>query len=78
MDIFIHIFKHLQYKWTAYCGMVKIKESEYECEGWIEKSVLRITDWHQETCPVMTNSDREGIFFYPTLKQIMDSFFAHH
>ena len=35
----------------------------HECEGGIEKSVLRITDWHQEACQVMTNSDSEGLIF---------------
>ena len=32
----------------------------HECEGGIEKSVLRITVWHHEACQVMTNSDPEG------------------
>ena len=35
----------------------------HECEGGIEKSVLRITDWHHEACQVMTNADREGQIF---------------
>ena len=34
-----------------------------EFEGWIEKSVLRITVWHQKACRVMTNGDREGQIF---------------
>ena len=29
----------------------------HECESGIEKSVLRITDWHHEACRVMTNGD---------------------
>ena len=39
----------------------------HECEGRIEKSVPRITVWHHEACPVMTNSDPEGRIFlsYP-------------
>ena len=39
----------------------------HECEGRIEKSVLRITVWHHETCRVMTNGDPEGQIFlaYP-------------
>ena len=51
----------------------------HECEGGIEKSVPRITDWHHEACQVMkTVITRDG-FFYPTLTRIMDSFFlAHH
>ena len=32
----------------------------HECEGRIEKSVPRITDWHHMACQVMTNGDREG------------------
>ena len=35
----------------------------YECESWIEKSVLRITNWHHESCRVMTNHDHEGCIF---------------
>ena len=37
----------------------------HECDGVIEKSIPRITDWHHEACLVMTNGDHEGIFFYP-------------
>ena len=39
----------------------------HECEGRIEKSILRITDWHHEACRVMTNGDPEGQIFlsYP-------------
>ena len=39
----------------------------HECEGGIEKSVPRITDWHHEACRVMTNGDpKEQIFLsYP-------------
>ena len=33
------------------------------CEGGIEKSVPRITDWHHKACQVMTNSDHEGQIF---------------
>ena len=35
----------------------------HECEGGIEKSVPRITDWHHEACQVMTNGDHEGRIF---------------
>ena len=35
----------------------------YECEGGIEKSVPRITDWHHEACRVMTIGDCEGWIF---------------
>ena len=37
----------------------------HECE--IEKSVLRITDWHHEVCHVMPNGDPRDGFFYPIL-----------
>ena len=39
----------------------------HECEGRIEKSVLRIAVWHHEACQVMPNSDPEGQIFlsYP-------------
>ena len=39
-----------------------IKES-HECEVGIGKSVLRITDWHQEACRVMTKGNPEGQIF---------------
>ena len=46
----------------------------YECESGIEKSILRITDWHHEACRVMTNVDPEGrIFLY--LPQTNNGFF---
>ena len=35
----------------------------HECEGGIEKSVPRITDWHHEACRVMTNGNHEGQIF---------------
>ena len=48
----------------------------HECEGGIEKSVLRFTVCHYEACRVMTNGDGEGrIFLYhPNTK----NFFAYH
>ena len=46
----------------------------HRCEGEIEKSVLRITDWHHEACRVMTNVDLEGwIFLFHTI----NGFFFH-
>ena len=46
----------------------------HECEGRIEKSVLRITVLHHGACRVMTNGDPEGRIFYPTLTLKMDYF----
>ena len=37
--------------------------THHECEGGIEKSVPRITDWHHEACRVMTNGDSEERIF---------------
>ena len=39
----------------------------HECEGRIEKSVLRIAVWHHKARQVMTNGDPEGRIFlsYP-------------
>ena len=45
----------------------------HECEGRIEKFVPRIIGWHHKACQVMTSSDPEDGFYYPTLTQIMDS-----
>ena len=52
-------------------GIIRI---HHECEGVIENSVPRITDWHHEACRVMTNGDREGRIFYPILTRIMNSY----
>ena len=41
-------------------GLISI---HHECEGRIEKSVPRITDWHHEACRVMTIGDHEGRIF---------------
>ena len=35
----------------------------HECEGEIENSVHRFTDWHCEACPVMAIGDQEGLIF---------------
>ena len=39
----------------------------HKCEGGLEKSIPRITDWYQEACPVMTSDDHKGRIFlsYP-------------
>ena len=37
----------------------------HECG--LEKSIPRITDWHHEACRVMTNCDRENVFFLLTI-----------
>ena len=42
---------------------VPVIRIHHECEGGIETSVPRITDWHHETCRVMTNGDPEGHIF---------------
>ena len=42
---------------------VKTIRIHHECEGWIEKSVPRITNWHHKACRVMTNGDPEGQIF---------------
>ena len=34
-----------------------------KCKGRIEKSVRRITVWHNKVCRVMTNGDAEGQIF---------------
>ena len=48
------------------CEIIRI---DHECEGGIEKSVLRITDWHHKAI-----GDTQDGFFYPTLTRITDSF----
>ena len=51
--------------------LIKIIRIHHECEGGIEKSVPRITDWHHESCKVMITRDK---FFYPILTRTMNSF----
>ena len=43
--------------------ITKIIRIYHECEGEIEKSIPRTTDWIQvaSACQVMTNGDREGM-----------------
>ena len=56
-------------------GMVYwIIRINHECEGRIEKSVPRITDWHYQAFRVMTTGDREGriLLSHRILR------FAHH
>ena len=48
-----------------------------ECEAGIEKSALRITDWHHEACPVMSNGDREGQIFLSYPDSNNGFFFLH-
>ena len=45
---------------NSFSGFIRI---HLECEGGIEKSVPRITEWHHEGCRVMTNGDHEGRIF---------------
>ena len=47
---------------TAYLAMCEYK-NPLECEGEIEKSVPKITNWHQEACPATTNGGRKGQIF---------------
>ena len=35
----------------------------HECEGAIDQSVQRITDWHHKACRMMTNGDHEEQIF---------------
>ena len=53
--------------------MGKIIRIHHECEGRIEKSVLRIAVWHPEACRVMTNCDPEGRIFlsYPHMNGLI-------
>ena len=41
----------------------KIVRIYHENDNWIEKSVLRITDWHHKACQMMANGDRQGQIF---------------
>ena len=45
------------------CTKLEIISIHHECQGGIEKSVPRITDWHHEAYRVMTIGDRERRIF---------------
>ena len=49
----------------------------HECEGRIEESIPRITVWHNEACPVMTNVDPEGHIFLSYRHTNNRLFFLH-
>ena len=52
-----------------------------ECEGRIDKSVLRITDWNQDACQEMTKGDCDGRIFLSYRVPSHDKwilFLAHH
>ena len=46
----------------------------HECEGGVEKSVLRSTIWHRKESLAMPKGAPQVGLFYPTLTQVMDSF----
>ena len=48
-----------------------------DCEVWIEKSVPRITDWHHEASPVMTNGDRKGQLYLSHLHKNNGFYLSH-
>ena len=47
----------------------------HEYEGGIDKSIPMITDWHYETCRVMTNGDRKGWIFLSNIQTNNGLFF---
>ena len=51
---------------------------EYKYISWcivrIERSITKVTDWHQETCRVMPNSDPSDVFFYLHHTPMIDTF----
>ena len=59
-----------------FCPTLTLMIDSYnpECEGVIEKFVLRIAVWHHEACRLMKNGDHEERIFYLILTQIMDCF----
>ena len=52
----------------------RIIQLHHECEGGIEKYVLKITDWYHDVCRVMTHGDCDGQIFLSHPHPIMDSF----
>ena len=58
----IHTITKISFSWLIY--IIRIYQ---ECEKGIEKSVPRMTAWHQEACLVMTNGDPEGQIFLSAL-----------
>ena len=54
------IFKHIGHAFNTLDQSIRIY---HECEDGIEKSILRITIWHQKAWRAMTNADHEGQIF---------------
>ena len=46
-------------------------------ESKIEKSILRVTNWHRQSCRLITNDDREGQVFL-SLPQTNNEFLFLH
>ena len=45
-------------KWEMISNLIlRYNKYLHGCMVWIEKSVMRVTDWHHEACRVMPNSD---------------------
>ena len=65
LAMIVQAYKNIRWEYERpemwkYIGIISIHP---ECEGGIEKSITRITNWHHEACQVMTKVDREGWIF---------------
>ena len=61
---FSHMGKNSENPYLVCKNIIRIY---HECEGRIEKTVLRVAVWHHEACRVMTNGDPDGLIYlsYP-------------
>ena len=55
----------------------KIIRIYHECEGGIEKSVMRITVWHHQACQVMKTDPKGQVFSIPHSQNNVFFFLTH-
>ena len=79
----VHVGPDKQYICNLECKIIRIY---HEYEGGIEKSVPRITVWHQEACWVMSKDKQWfqgtdwfiGLFLFLPLLEIHNSCYSHY
>ena len=57
------MIQNIRFGFSSHQSAAKTIRIHHECEGGIEKSEPRMTEWHHEACRVMINGDFEGQIF---------------
>ena len=63
--MYMYVYVHINHNCITVLGerAGENRRIYHECDSRIEKSVPRITVWHQEACRVIANGDQEGQIF---------------